>query len=92
MPLLRLSTRLLLSMALMIFVIGALWLTVVPETLRVSTYVGIAVLLSALTAIAMKTYASGQATGSAGAMLHHTNRPRAEVRPGGSPLPDLRIR
>ena len=92
MPLLRLSTRLLLSMALMIFVVGGLWLTAVPETLRVSTYVSIAVLLSALTAIAMKTYASGQAAGRVGAMLHHTSRPRHEARPGSSPVPDLRLR
>jgi hypothetical protein len=80
-------------MALMIFVMSALWLTALPETLRVSTYVCIAVLLTALTAITMKMYGSGQATGSLGAMLHHTNSaPTSGARPGDHRLPDLRIR
>jgi hypothetical protein len=91
MPLLRLSTRLLLSTALMVFVLGALWLTALPETLRVSTYVSIAVLLTALTALAMKTHAGGRATSGVGALLHRGHRPGREARHGGSGLPAVRI-
>ncbi len=89
MPIFKLSTRFLLSMAVLIFVMGALWLTAVPDTLHVSTYVGIAVLLTALTAITMKA----DATGSLGTLLHHTNdTPTPNARPGGNGLPALRIR
>jgi hypothetical protein len=73
MPTVRLSTRFTLSIALWIFVLAALWLTAVPDTLRPSTYVSIAALLTALAAITMKTYMSGQATGSLGTLLYKTN-------------------
>jgi hypothetical protein len=69
----RLSTRFTLSIALWIFILAALWLTAVPDTVRPSTYVSIAALLTALAAITMKTYMSGQATGSLVTLLYKTH-------------------
>lgn len=74
MPSVRLSTGVLLSTALTVFVLAAMWLTIVPEMLRVSTYVSVAVLLAGLTAITLKTYSAGQATGSMGTLLYEINR------------------
>jgi prepilin signal peptidase PulO-like enzyme (type II secretory pathway) len=81
--LVRLSIRFTLSMALLIFVLGALWLLAVPDTLGRSTYMSIATLLIALAAITLKTYTGGQSEGSLATLLHETDiAPRHVPRAG----------
>ena len=78
MPVLRLSTRFMLSIALAIVLLGTLWLTAAPEALPVSTYVSAGAMLAMLTAIAMKTGMSGRAAGS----LATPRRDQAHLRSG----------
>ena len=80
MPTVRLSTRFTLSIALWIFVLAALWLAAVPDTLRPSTYASIAALLTALAAITMKGYTSGQSTGSLATLRRGTHIAPAKAR------------
>jgi hypothetical protein len=81
----RLSARFTLSIALVIFVLAALWLTAVPGALRPSTYVSVAALLTGLAAITMKTYMSGLAT-----LIHETAlAPTAASAAGRFPAPRI---
>ena len=73
MPVLRLSTRLMLSIALALVVLGAMWLTAAPEALPVSTYVSAAAMLTLLTAITIKTGMSDRGAGSLATPLHRTS-------------------
>jgi hypothetical protein len=88
MPSVRISTGVLLSTAVAVFILGAVWLPAVPDTLRVSTYVSVAVLLAGLTAVTLKTYAAGQATGSMGTLLYETNKAPATKTPDPRPRRD----
>jgi hypothetical protein len=82
----RLSIRFTLGMALVIFVLAALWLTAVPNTLGPSTYVSIATLLAALAGITMKTYSSGRGEASLATLIHET-----DIAPRSVPATDIRI-
>ena len=83
----RLSIRFTLGMALLIFVLAALWLTAVPNTLRPSTYLSIATLLAALAAITMKTFSGGRAEAGLATPIHET-----DITPSGVAPADIRIR
>ncbi len=66
------SMRFTMAIALGLPCLASLSVLAGPGSMAGSTYVVLATLLVALAAVALKTYANGQATGSLGQMLHET--------------------
>jgi hypothetical protein len=79
------STRLSIALALVVTSSAALWLIAVPDTITWSTFAMFVALLTALTAVTVKTYTNGRATGSVGQLLHETDiAPATTVRGRGA--------
>lgn len=69
-----------LALALLVPCLALLWLVGVPGTLRPTSYMLFAALLTALTVVAMITYSNAQATSSMAQLIHE-----ADI--AGSPAP-----
>lgn len=62
-----------LALALLVPCLALLWLVGVPGTLRPTSYMLIATLLTALTVVAMITYSNAQATSSMAQLIHEAD-------------------